>query len=255
MEAPQRKSMLNFVEGNRVSDICRLVYCAKMKSQFSENVLKSLNTSTKEYNISSDFITGLLLVYPNCMVHLIEAPEEEIFQLCRHLFITCSHLIGQTKCFPIQVEVVGRFFDKWYARKASQSQVNWAEVPEGEKGRVCLEDHFENASKIYETTLINLYKFYKELRLLSNKNHTMMVEQLEALNEDGHPLLPDGATMDFILNSSWGQSLEEITNRFLYPVSIDPNTAWPFPKVTVPRINFHKIDEIKDSSDKNGANS
>lgn len=80
-----------------------------------------------------------------------------------------------------------------------------------------------------------------------------MVELLESLHEDGHYLLADEATMEFILNSCWGQSLQELTDRFLNPISIDPNTTWPFPKVTIPRVDFQKIDQMKDTLQKSGA--
>lgn len=169
MEEPQRRSMLNFVEGNRVSDICRLVYCAKI-NESSENVLKAFSTAAKEY--FSESVTGLLLIYPQYMIHLIEGPEEEIFQLCRHLFDKCYRFIESTKCFPVQVEIVGRFFDKWYARKASEYYHSRTDKLSTNN---ILDDNFENASAIYKKTLINLYKFYRELRLLSNKNHVIII--------------------------------------------------------------------------------
>ncbi|XP_046587883.1 uncharacterized protein LOC124293028 [Neodiprion lecontei] len=238
MEEPERKSMLHFVESNRASDICRLIYCAKT-NESSDHVLKAFSLAAKEY--SSEAVTGLLLVYPQYLVHLIEAPEEEIFQLCRYLFVKCSPFTGRTKCFPAQVEAGGRFFNKWYGRKASEYNFTQEKQPPNDN----LEDNFEIASTTYKRTLLNLYQFYRELRLLSDKNHKLMVERLESLNEDGHRLLACSATMEFILNSRWGQSVQELTDHFLNPVSVDPNTAWPIPKITLPRVDFQKIDGMK----------
>lgn len=132
--------------------VCRLIFCAKIADY--ENIIQLFDNLVKK-NVTQHF-TGLLLVYSDFMIHLIEASEDDIFELCREVFTNNSSIITNIKCLYMQNNAKKRFFKEWYFKKMKDNTLDDDKLKE-------LEDNFENVSSTYEAVVVNLFKLYIEL--------------------------------------------------------------------------------------------
>lgn len=130
----------------------RLIFCAKITDY--ENIIQVFDNSIKK-NITRH-ITGLLLVYSDFVIHLIESSEDGGFQLCHEVFINNSGIMTDIKCLYIQNDANKRFFKKWYFQRMNDDALKNDELEK-------LEDSFENICSIYEVIILNLFKLYIEL--------------------------------------------------------------------------------------------
>lgn len=132
--------------------VCRLIFCAKIADY--ENIIQLFDNLIKK-NITQH-ITGLLLVYSDFMIHLIEASEDDIFQLCHKVFTNNSSIITNVKCLYMQNNAKKRFFKEWCSKKMKDNTLEDDELKE-------LEDNFENVSSTYKAVVVDLFKLYIEL--------------------------------------------------------------------------------------------
>ncbi|XP_015595474.1 uncharacterized protein LOC107267838 [Cephus cinctus] len=238
MEEPKRRSVLDFMRSGRRLDTCRLVFCAKITVP-AEEILKVYTAFAKE--TFPDTVSGLLLVYPDYVLHLIESSEDEIFQLCLNFQNIHPNCLGVSRCFPVQTDVRNRFFDRWYAIRVITYNLTDADT-----ALVNVKDNFEDITKIYKETVVGLYRLYHELRMCNVTSTVRFMEKLESLKEDGHPLLPQDTALEFILNSRWGDSLQTLIDNYWNPTYPDENDdIWPFSEVTLPCVDFNEIESIK----------
>ncbi|XP_012271587.1 uncharacterized protein LOC105694971 [Orussus abietinus] len=243
MVEPKRKSMLDFMRLNKRYDVCRLIYLARIVPSHEEDILKVFVNFAKE--VFPDSVSGLLLVYPGYVLHLVESSEAEVFRVCSKFLDSHPDVFGASRCFPVQVEVRNRFFARWYARRVTRYVPSLPPVPAPLIRQV--PDTFDNIARTYEETIVNLYKFYHELRMTSVTNHIRFMEKLESLYE-GHPLLPEKAVVDFILNSRWGDSLQLLIENYRNPTFYDDDDIWPFSETTFPRIESQEIGHREEDS-------
>ncbi|CAD1468208.1 unnamed protein product, partial [Heterotrigona itama] len=184
--------------------VCRLIFCAKIADY--ENIIHLFDNLIKK-NITQH-ITGLLLVYSDFMIHLIEASEEDIFQLCREVFTNNSSRMTNIKCLYMQNNAKKRFFKEWYFKKMKNNTLEDDKLKE-------LEDNFENVSSTYEAVVGNLFKLYiklwHKLRLGSYENFN---EYLDLIVVNGHPNIPSRRNIKFILQSVWGYNLTTLVENY-----------------------------------------
>lgn len=147
-----RKSVLDRVRESKRFHLYRLIFCAKITNY--ENIVQLFNAAIKERY--SQHVTGLLLVYSDFVIHLIEGSEDEVFRLCNEIFTANAEIITNTKCLYVQSNSKKRFFQKWYFKRMNDCTLK-DEEPE------TFEDTFENACNIYKIITLNLHKLYTEL--------------------------------------------------------------------------------------------
>lgn len=132
--------------------VYRLIFCAKITD--CENIVEVFDNSIKK-NITQH-ITGLLLVYSDFVIHLIESLEDDGFRLCHEVLINNSGIMTDIKCLYVQNDANKRFFKKWYFQRMNDDALKNDELEK-------LEDNFENICSIYEVIILNLFKLYIEL--------------------------------------------------------------------------------------------
>ncbi|XP_012152447.2 uncharacterized protein LOC105664084 [Megachile rotundata] len=193
-----RISVLDYIREMKKPTVCRLILCAKITN--NEKIIKWINLVMKEN--STEHVTGLLLINSDFLIHLIEASEDEVFQLCNKLFLINSSVVKNIKCIYIQNNAK-RLFEAWYFRKLNDKIF---------KGDETCEDTFETASSTYKKIILNLHKLYWELRNVTNRE--ILIEQLDLISTKGHSCIPSMKDIEFVLQSSWGYDLTKLINDY-----------------------------------------
>ncbi|XP_053983154.1 uncharacterized protein LOC128878724 [Hylaeus volcanicus] len=213
MEEPVRKSVLDYIRKIKKYSLCRLIFCAKATN--CEEIVRLF-----EYAITEKFsqrITGLLLVYSDFMIHLIEGAEDDVFRLCNEVFANSSGVITNNKCLYVQ-NGAKQFFQKWHYKRLNNYNSNVKELEE-------IEDSFENISTIHKTMILNLHKLYTELwNVHHSKSYQSFIEQLNLISRKGHLNIPSKSNMEFVLRSRWGYDLMTLAKDYCnlkYPYSFD----------------------------------
>lgn len=154
-------------------------------------------------------ISGLLLVYSDFIIHLIEGTEDDVLRLCQLAFTVSPTAMTNVKCLYVQSSSKKRFFEKWYCKRMDDDSLNDDDASEK------LEDNLENAGVIYKTMVLNLCKLYSELsdiqQLRSCDNFT---ECLDPVIVKGNPNVPSKTEIQFVLESCWGHDLVTIANNY-----------------------------------------
>ncbi|XP_076649002.1 uncharacterized protein LOC143356854 [Halictus rubicundus] len=214
MEEPVRKSLLDSIREVKKRNICRLIYCAKITN--CEHIAPLFDTTIKDK--SSQYITGILFVYSDYVIHLIEGLEDDLFQLCNEVFIISPDIIINIKCLYIQNDSKNRFFKKWHFKRMNYCDSKTEKLD-------MFDDTFENISNIYKTVILNLHKLYIELwNVYRFKNHQKFIEELDSVSREGHPCIPSKANIEIILKSRWGYDLRTLVKDYCdlkYPINFD----------------------------------
>ncbi|XP_076291399.1 uncharacterized protein LOC143214352 [Lasioglossum baleicum] len=215
MEEPVRKSVLDSIREVKKRNICRLIYCAKFTN--CEDIAPLFDTAIKDR--SSQYITGLLFVYSDYVIHLIEGLDDDLFQLCNEVFIKNPDIATNVKCLYIQNDCKNRFFKKWHFKRI----IIYCNTKTESLGM--FDDTFENISNIHKTVILNLHKLYIELwNVYRFKNHQKFIEELDLVSREGHPCIPSKADIEIILRSRWGYDLKTLVKDYCdlkYPTNFD----------------------------------
>lgn len=176
MNAPNTRSILDYVGLKKNSELCRFVYFGSTRLAADE-ILKFFGKYARE-NFADGAVTGLMLVYPNFMIHLMESSEQEIFQACSCLINFEPKILGLCKYFPMETSVGAdeRFFEKWYGRKVIDDDDDDEKSGSGinnDGDDVVAEDFesFERVTNTYGSLMKSLYALYEELREAKTKSH------------------------------------------------------------------------------------
>ncbi|XP_043512913.1 uncharacterized protein LOC122530213 [Frieseomelitta varia] len=184
--------------------VCKLIFCAKIVD--CESIIQLFDNLIKK-NITQH-ITGLLLVYSDFMIHLIEASEDDVFQLCHEVFTNNSSIITNVKCLYMQNNAKKRFFKEWYFKKMKDNTLKDDKLKE-------LEDNFENVSSTYKAVVVDLFKLYIELwHKLQLRNYENFNEYLDIITVNGYPNIPSRRNIKFILQSVWGYNLTTLIENY-----------------------------------------
>lgn len=151
MEEPVRKSALDHIREIKRFNLCRLIFCAKVKN--GEDIIQLFDVIIKEK--FSQRITGLFLIYSDFVIHLIEAAEDDVFRLCNEVFNNVSKIMTNIKCLYIQNDAK-RFFKKWHFKIMKDCTLKDEKLE-------TIEDSFENVSTIHKNIILNLHKLYNQL--------------------------------------------------------------------------------------------
>ncbi|XP_076243908.1 uncharacterized protein LOC143185068 [Calliopsis andreniformis] len=213
MEEPVRKSVLEHSREIKRFHLCRLIFCAKITS--CEDIIQLFDASIKE---KLQHITGLLLIYSDFIINLIEASEDEIFRFCNEIFTSNTEIIANAKCLYVQNDSKKRFFQKWHYKRMNDHTLKEAKLK-------IIDDTFENASSICKTIILDLHKLYTELwDTYVLKNDQSFIEQLDLISKNGHSSIPSKSNVEYVLQSRWGCNLATLAKDYYqlrYPCNFD----------------------------------
>ncbi|XP_011311040.1 uncharacterized protein C7orf62-like [Fopius arisanus] len=223
MEEPPKRSVLDVINTLEANNICRLIYFAGIESR--QQVLTFFN----EYSTNSFFdrVTGLLLVYPTSVVHLVEADEETIYTTCLDFIINRENGLAVCRCLPVHTTTTGRLFPRWFMREINPTND-------------CAVTEFTDVTemKIFYFRLVDrLYKFYFELRS-NTKNIEELKDKLDALSrENPGASIPSENLIKSLLKSTRGFELSDITENYWTGMREKEDIIWPIPDIGEPSIS------------------
>eukprot|EP00873_Tetraselmis_striata_P025217 jgi/Tetstr1/445481/TSEL_033259.t1 len=226
-----RQSLLDVVEArlkkqgkSPQSLISRLVYVAKLTGresscagveEFAEKVLKEpvLGAGATEY-------TGVLMVYPTCCIHVLEARTSMIMRLLRAI-----QKAAPTESYLRQVAVIActedipfRAYKKWYATFVDT--LSKVEHVDGVDSALCV-----NAASTINLSMIAMGK------MLSSVPEAELPSTLKSL-QSFYTDLPTPENILAIASTEDCPTLDEFLEIFDEPVNIDLESekVWPMPE-------------------------
>ncbi|GFR39639.1 hypothetical protein Agub_g105 [Astrephomene gubernaculifera] len=122
LEAGPRDSLLDVIL-NRVQKagkavlVTRIVYVARMLQRHNTmDAVKGQLSRIVEKNSQDGEITGFLLVYPLCYIHVIEGKTPQLMAVLRDVQSQGSDLrLSETRIISSCEDVPARYFSAWYA--------------------------------------------------------------------------------------------------------------------------------------------
>ncbi|XP_015111765.1 testis-expressed protein 47 [Diachasma alloeum] len=225
MEAPPKRTILDVVNSLGETGICRLIYFAEIKSH--QQVLTFFN----DYSTNSFFdrVSGLLLVYPTSVLHLVEADEETIYTICLDLIMNEANGLEVCRCLPVHVSTTGRLFPRWFMRKVNP--------PLGHCGVTEFRDMVE-MKKFYFDVVDAFYKFYFELRG-GTANIEELKDKLDALtHQNTTSSIPSENSIKSLLKTPRGFELAALTENYWSGIVEKEDIIWPFPEIREPSISL-----------------
>lgn len=162
----------------------------------------------------TDKETGLLIVFPNCIVHMLETTTKMIFTYLRKLLkaegISSMKVISSTEDIP------SRAFPKWYSSFVDSPTSGHYDGDEGES-------LVNTASEVN----IALIKLGKHLSGLGQRDADSSMESLRT----AYPDLPQIDPFMIVCNSEEAPSVQEFLDIYDSPVDIDleSENVWPMP--------------------------
>ncbi|XP_017890455.1 uncharacterized protein LOC108631215 [Ceratina calcarata] len=184
---------------------CRLIFSARTTNTME--VARLFNNAIDKNN-GKRSISGLLLIYTDFIIHLIEGTEDDVLRLCHDAFAIDSTAMTNVKCLYLQSDAKKRFFEKWCWKRMNDDVLN-------DDASTKLEDNFENATVAFKTMILNLCKLYAELSTIQRSmNHDNFTEHLDLVIVKGNPNVPSKRDVEFVLESRWGYDLVTLVNHY-----------------------------------------
>ncbi|KXZ55256.1 hypothetical protein GPECTOR_3g395 [Gonium pectorale] len=122
LEAGPRDSLLDVIL-NRVAKagksvlITRIVYVARLQQRQNtlDNVKAHVSRMVEKHGQDAE-ITGFMLLYPLCYIHVMEGKTPQLMAVLRELLTHGSELrLGETRVISSCEDVPARYFSAWYA--------------------------------------------------------------------------------------------------------------------------------------------
>ncbi|XP_014218380.1 testis-expressed protein 47-like [Copidosoma floridanum] len=203
MEEPKRKSFLDVVKHNlsladRSEPVTRFVYvgsysgCRDDLQRWMKNNVKELNEEYKKI-----VFTGLLLVYPESVVHLIEASEEAIYKHLQFVQKDKSSMLKNVILLPARYFLYMKYFSEWHMAYVTNPPMLFDQIDSQE---------LEEVGKQIRNCLFKIYSLCEYL-----SNHKKMIDHLKDLSELQH-LLPEVTVVEYILSLT----VPEVQNLKMY---------------------------------------
>ncbi|XP_043264899.1 uncharacterized protein LOC122404743 [Colletes gigas] len=203
MDEPVRKCVLDYIREIRRFKFCRLIFCAKVTN--CDDIEQLFDTAIKKKFLER--ITGLLLIYPGIVIHLVEAVEDDVFRLCNEVSTNNPDVIINAKCLYMQ-SGAKRFFQKWHSARINNCSSN-------DKEFETIDDSFENVSSIHTAMILNLHKLYTELwNIRRLKSYENFIEHLDLISRKGHLNVPLESNIEIVLKSRWGYNLMTLAKDY-----------------------------------------
>ncbi|XP_024947741.1 testis-expressed protein 47 isoform X1 [Cephus cinctus] len=229
MNVPIRQSYLDLVKRNlqamdQVMFLTRIIYIGEYRCTSEELRQKMKNVMDHLANDHSDSpATGLLLVYQQYFIHILEATEEIIFRHFRLIYADGAMQIdlGRVICLPPYHHVYQKFFRRWFAVFA--------------KPPILLEKLETTGLSEIEKQITNcLFKLYTLCEYILDTygiTSVSMEEVLSHLGEKVPQCLPESAVLEFLLKVDTPvlKDVEEYLELYMKVPQIDfyNDKIWP----------------------------
>ncbi|XP_038067153.1 testis-expressed protein 47-like isoform X2 [Patiria miniata] len=215
---------------NRKALLHRLVYIARLSDQLDDKRDLGAHYEKKFKQWQSHFqgegATGMLLVYPNHYVHLVESSSEMLMALIRDLGtmeVTGDQaLISQSKVLVISSNVPTRLFSQWSFRVLNLPASRLEE--------------YETSEPIQSLAPECLALMLKLGAYLAKQPKVTLKNVMDSLHEKVPDLLIPQDLIGFLLQSTDLCSPKEFLNRYDKPLDIvlDSELVWPLPTKNFP---------------------
>ncbi|XP_022102397.1 testis-expressed protein 47-like [Acanthaster planci] len=217
---------------NRKALLHRLVYIARLSERLDDKRDLGAHYEKKFKQWQSHFqgegATGMLLVYPNHYVHLVESSSEMLMALIRDLGIVeeagDQTLISQSKILVISSNVPTRLFSQWSFRVLNLPASRLEE--------------YETSEPIQSLAPECLALMLKLGAYLAKQPKVTLKNVMDSLHEKVPDLLIPQDLIGFLLQSTDLCSPKEFLNRYDKPLDIvlDSELVWPLPTRNFPLI-------------------
>ncbi|XP_071797872.1 testis-expressed protein 47-like isoform X2 [Asterias amurensis] len=215
---------------NRKALLHRLVYIAKLSGKLDDKRDLGAHYEKKFKQWQSHFqgegATGMLLVYPNHYVHLVESSNEMLMALIRNLgtmeLEKNDSLISQSKVLVISSNVPTRLFSQWSFRVLNLPASRLEEYETSES--------IENLAPECLSLMLKLGAYLAKQPKVTLKN------VMDSLHEKVPDLLIPQDLIGYLLHSQDLCSPKEFLDKFDKPLDIvlDSELVWPMPTRNFP---------------------
>ncbi|XP_068100395.1 testis-expressed protein 47 isoform X1 [Hyperolius riggenbachi] len=201
------------------SVVHRLFYIAKIGPEMAVYKLltdhyEKLFHILLKHNLGES-VSGLLLIYPSCVIHIIESTSEILYGIIQDLAHIQHSLLQEAKILVISHHVSGRLFPQWYFRLIRLPVQYLHDSARGKAEEMVVED--------FLITLLKLGAFLSEILQPGSKGPG------ESLHELVPDLLVREEIINFLITSDRFQKPEDFLSQYSRTVntSCDPDCVWP----------------------------
>ncbi|GBG87149.1 hypothetical protein CBR_g44607 [Chara braunii] len=228
---PPHVSLLDVVleriqkEGKKVL-LARVVYIAKTggkESNKTQQISFHEELMNKVKGDSGEKVTGMLLVFPTCCVHVMEAETKIVLDILRELLHTWqqqqqakTRVLDMVKIVSFTEDIPGRAFPTWMSAFLSSSNAGPYEA--------------EEEAKILAMACNLNISMVKLGTLFSEMSKPQQIFALDNLKSTAGDLLPKGPEVIFgMLLSEETPTLEEFMEIYDDPINVDLDSenVWP----------------------------
>ncbi|KAK9811240.1 hypothetical protein WJX72_000437 [[Myrmecia] bisecta] len=224
-EAPVRESLLDVVQSKLQQQgkavlVTRLVYVAKLTERASTgDLLHGVHKKLLDQSHVGSTYTGILVVFPTCLLHMVEGPTSTILELLRLLRDTSK---SETRLQAVTVmscteDIPSRAFGKW--------QTAFVDAPPASEKVEAVDP----ALLVQTASSVNL-GFIHLGRTLAGMTEADGKSTLQSLSTS-YSELPSQETLLSIVLAEDAPTLQEFLEIMDTPVSIDLDSeqTWPIP--------------------------
>eukprot|EP01112_Ceratiomyxa_fruticulosa_P011037 TRINITY_DN2963_c1_g1_i1.p1 TRINITY_DN2963_c1_g1~~TRINITY_DN2963_c1_g1_i1.p1 ORF type:complete len:234 (-),score=30.78 TRINITY_DN2963_c1_g1_i1:91-792(-) len=227
MSSKDRKSMLDVIQetlekkGKRTL-INRILYVASLTDNLAnkKDLLSYYESFFERFRGGEAVVTGLLLVYPQCCCHLVEATQKVINALLEDMNSnTGPNFFNEVKIVASTEDVPERAFFGWHSRVLSTGRT----VPSNNNQTVVdYEPEIEHSDILAAETYLNLIKLGRRLSQIRDKSD--LDTALDSLRTNFRNFIPSNDRLLSILQLQDIFSLEEFIELYCSPTNLDLDT-------------------------------
>ncbi|KAM5151800.1 testis-expressed protein 47-like [Mantella aurantiaca] len=221
---PQVSALTALLEAQHMKSINhRLFYIAKISpertaySNITDHCEKLFNKLVK-FNLGES-ISGLLMIYPTCVIHIIESTSEILYGIIQDLVNIqnqgMNSLLQESRILVISHNISSRLFQQWYFR-IMRLPVNY--LPNVMQGR--------SEEEVVEECLTTLLKLGALLSEMLEPGSKGLIEDLHGLSPE---LFVQEETIHFLLKSRRFLKSEEFLAMYGKPMNVysGSDQLWP----------------------------
>lgn len=223
---------------NRKTFLNRVTFVSKLRNNFSDksklgeyydkmfrNQQQALANNTKNVNPFNEKVTGISVIYPTIMVHVIESSIETIKEILTDLermHADSDEMISETKILNVDHEIHIRLFPIYTFKMMNLTLESGASDPNETVDAICTE---------MMTRLLRMGKF-----LYDQAKGTLKKETIDALHETHPEFLPNQSNANFMLKSEELWTPKEYLEFYVKPFNIvlESDLTWPAPSKLFP---------------------
>ncbi|KND02873.1 uncharacterized protein SPPG_01953 [Spizellomyces punctatus DAOM BR117] len=215
---PKRISLLDTIRDslarqNKTTLLYRIIVCGSIPPQTDRSeIIANYQKLFKTHQTDTDLITGLLVLYPETYIHILESSTKTTYAFMTSLQ---SHpLLGKSKVLAVLDDVYHRFFPFWAGR-----------VLEGRAG-VGGEDVVEVDEDVVAGVCVELCKVGVGLGTMGKNDLKVALDELTTQFRDS---IPRSSLLSAIIQSKTVMSIEEWIDIYAksFTLVLESERVWP----------------------------